>query len=167
MKWLLVIVAVLVGLVVIMLVIGSLLPRDHVASSSLVLRQPRDTVWKVVRDFANTASWWGEVKSSQRTPDSAGRELWEQKLKHGTMRLIITEDVPPRRLVTTIDAPADAAFGGTWTYELSEAEGGTRLTLTERGYINNRLFRFMARFIFGYHATMEGYLEALGKRFGQ
>lgn len=168
MKWILIIGVALVALVVVVLVIGALLPRDHVAASSVVLRQPRDTVWRAVRDFANTATWWREVQTSQRAADSAGRELWEQKLKNGfTMRLIITEDAPPRRLVTTIDAPANAPFGGTWTYDLTEADGGTRLTVTERGYINNPVFRFMSRFIFGYHATQEGYLRALGTKLGE
>jgi hypothetical protein len=83
------------------------------------------------------------------------------------MRLIVTEDAPPHRLVMTIDAPPDATFGGTWTYEVTPADGGTKLTVTERGYINNALFRFMSRFIFGYHSTQDGYLKAMGAKFGE
>lgn len=167
MKWVLVVVGGLVALVVIVLVVGALLPRDHVAGSSVVLRQPADSVWRAVRDMAGVASWWPEVVSSQRVADSAGREIWEQKLKNGfSMRLIVTEDVPPRRLVMTIDARPDAPFGGTWTYELSPADGGTRLAVTEAGYVNNPLFRFMSRFVFGYYATQDGYLRALGKKLG-
>ena len=167
MKWVLVIVGGLVALVVIVLVVGALLPRDHVAGSSVVLRQPADSVWRAVRDVAGVTSWWPDVVSSQRVADSAGREIWEQKLKNGfAMRLIVTEDVPPRRLVMTIDASADAPFGGRWTYELSPADGGTRLAVTEAGYVNNPLFRVMSRFVFGYHATQDGYLKALGKKLG-
>jgi hypothetical protein len=168
MKWVLIIVGALVALVVIALVIGFLVPRQHVAGSSVTLRQPRDTVWRLVRDLAGTAGWWAEVATSQRASDAAGREVWEQQLKNGfTMRLMITEDAAPARLVTTIDAPPDAPFGGTWTYELATADEGTRLTVTERGYVNNPLFRFMSRFIFGYYATIESYLKALGKKLGE
>jgi len=170
MKWALIIVGALIGVIVIVLVIGALLPRDHVAGSSIVLSQPRDTVWRAVRDLAGTPGWWMELVTSQRATDASGqgREVWEQKLKNGfTMRLIVTEDAPPSRLVTTIDAPPDAPFGGTWTYEVAPTDGGTRLTVTERGYINNPLFRFMSRFIFGYYATQEGYLKALGRKLGQ
>ena len=40
-------------------------------------------------------------------------------------------------------------------------------TITENGEIYNPFFRFMARFVFGYTATMETYLKALGKKFGE
>ena len=169
MKWVLMIVGVLVALVAIALIVGSLLPRDHVAGSSIVLRQPRDSVWRAVRDLANLPGIWSELVSSQRAMDVDGREVWEQKMKNGfTLRLIVTEEVPPQRLVMTIDAPPDAPFGGTWSYEVAPADGGTtQLTVTERGYVNSPLFRFMSRFMFGYHATQEGYLKAMGRKFGE
>ena len=168
MRWVLIIAGTLLGLGVIVFVVGSLLPREHVAGSSIVVRQPRDTVWRAVRDLANLPTFWNELITSQRATDAQGREVWEQKMKNGfTMRLIVTEDRPPERLVMTIDAPPDAPFGGTWTYEVAPADGGARLTVTERGYINSPLFRFMSRFIFGYHATQEGYLKAMGKKLGE
>lgn len=168
MKWVFIVVGGLLALVVVVLAVGALLPRDHVAGSSVVLRQPADTVWRTVRDMSGITSWWPEVLSSQRVADSAGREIWEQKLKNGfTMRLIVTEDVPPRRLVMTIDAPPDAPFGGTWSYEVSAVAGGTRLAVTEAGYVNNPLFRFMQKFVFGYYATQDGYLKALGRKLGE
>lgn len=168
MKWILVVGGVLVALVLVVVAVGALLPRDHVAGSAIVLRQPADSVWRVVRDLGGVTAWWPEVVSSQRVADSAGREIWEQKLKNGfAMRLIVTEDAPPRRLVTTIDAAADAPFGGTWTYELSVSAEGTRVAITEAGYVNNPLFRFMSRFIFGHHATLDGLLTALGARYGE
>jgi hypothetical protein len=166
MKWLMIVGGALVAIVLIVFVLGALVPREHVARSSALLGQPRDTVWRTVRDLAGVATWWPEVVASQRAADA--REIWEQKLKNGfTMRLIVTEDVAPSRLVTTIDAPADAPFGGTWTYELAAQGGGTRVTITERGSINNALFRFMSKFVFGYYSTQDKYLKALGRRFGE
>lgn len=168
MHWILIVGAVLVGIVALVLLVGSLLPREHVAASSIVLRQPRETVWQAVRDIGSAAHWWKEVKTTQRAPNTQGRECWEQVLKNGfTLRLIVTEERPPERLVTMIDAAANAPFGGTWTYELAKVDGGTKLTVTERGYINNGLFRFISRFILGYYATQDGYLKALGKKLGE
>jgi uncharacterized protein YndB with AHSA1/START domain len=168
MKWVVIVLGVLLAAVAIVFVVGSLLPRDHVAGSSIVVRQPRDSVWHAVRDLASLPSVWNELLTSQRTTDTAGREVWEQKMKNGfTMRLIVTEDRPPERLEMTIDAPPDAPFGGTWTYEVTPADGGTKLTVTERGYVNSPLFRFMSRFIFGHHATQDGYLKAMGKKLGE
>ena len=60
-----------------------------------------------------------------------------------------------------------APFGGNWTYEVAAVPGGSRVTVTERGWIGNPLFRFMARFFFGYTATIDTYLRSLGKKFGE
>lgn len=74
----------------------------------------------------------------------------------------IVERAPPGRLVTRV---ADGLpYGGTWTFELAPEGGGTRLTITERGEVHNPIFRVLARFVFGYAATMEAYLEDLAAR---
>jgi uncharacterized protein YndB with AHSA1/START domain len=83
------------------------------------------------------------------------------------MALVIETEEPPRRLVTRIDSPPDGPFGGTWTYDITPVDSGTKFTVTERGWIGNPLFRFMSRFIFGYYGTQENYVRALGKRFGE
>jgi hypothetical protein len=75
------------------------------------------------------------------------------------------ESIPERRFVARI-ADTDQGFGGTWTYDIEPATNGSRVTITERGFVTNPLFRFMSRFVFGYHGTQEAYLRALGKRFG-
>ena len=167
MKVALIVVGVLVALVLVVFVVGSLLPRDHVAASSVMLRQPPDVVWRAVRDLAGLPGWWSDVLVSHQVVDSAGREVWEQKMKGGfEMRLIVTEDTPPWRLVMTIDAAPDAPFGGTWTYDVQPADGGTRVTVTEAGYVNNALFRFMSKFVMGHYATQDKYLRALARHFG-
>ena len=58
-------------------------------------------------------------------------------------------------------------FGGTWTYEITAEAGGSALRITEEGEVYNVIFRFMARFVFGYTATMEGVLRDAGRRFGE
>lgn len=167
-KWVLTGVAVLVGLVAIVAVVGVLLPREHSATSSIVLGQPPDSVWPVVRDVGLLADWWPDVDRVERVEDPAGREVWRQHLRVGVpMAIVVTEDVPPTRFVTEIDAPDGAPFGGSWTYEVHAADGGTRVTITEDGWIANPFFRFMANLVFGVHGTMDSYLEALGHRFNE
>jgi acetaldehyde dehydrogenase (acetylating) len=91
---------------------------------------------------------------------------------------------PPRRRVVRI-ADANLPYGGTWTYELTPAAAGTsanatanatanadaapltQVTITERGEVYNPIFRFMSRFVFSHHATIDAYLTALGKRLGE
>ena len=60
-------------------------------------------------------------------------------------------------------------FGGTWSYPISAEANGSRVRITERSEIKNTLFRFLARFVFGYTGTMEVFLicENLGEKFGE
>ena len=167
MKWVIIVVASLVGLIAVIALLGYLVPRDHRATSTISLRQPLDSVWKVVRDIGGITSWWPAMKESTRMPDQDGREVWRQKMSGFDLPLIILESQPPARLVTKIDASAGAPFGGTWTYELTPDSGGTRLSITEAGWISNPVFRFLSRFVFGYFGSLDGYLKALGKRFGE
>ena len=167
MKWVLIALGGLVGLVALMALVGAFSPRDHRATSSVMLRQPPDSVWKVVRDLGGITAWWPEMKEAVRLPDKDGHEAWRQKVSGFDMPLVVLESEPPRRLVTRIDSPAGAAFGGTWTYELTPDSGGTRISVTEAGWIANPIFRFMSRFLFGYYGSLDGYLKALGKRYGE
>jgi uncharacterized protein YndB with AHSA1/START domain len=169
MKWVLIVVGGLVGLIALMALVGAFLPRDHRATSTITLHQPPDSVWQTVRDMGGIPAWWPEMKESVRLPDKDGHEAWRQKVSGFDMPLVVLESQPPRRLVTKIDSPAGggAAFGGTWTYELTPDGGGTRISVTEAGWISNPIFRFMSRFLFGYYGSLDGYLKHLGKRFGE
>jgi len=167
MKWILIVLATLLGLVALVAIIGMLVPRDHVAGVTITLRQPPDSVWKVVRDLGSVPQWWGEMKRSERVTGADGRERWAQNVGGFAMVAVIETDEPPRHLVTRIDAPADASFGGSWTYDITPVDSGSKFTVTERGWIANPVFRFMSRFIFGYYGTQESYLRALGKKLGE
>jgi polyketide cyclase/dehydrase/lipid transport protein len=167
-KWVLIVIGALVGLVALMAVIGLFLPKDHVASTGVVLHQSPDSIWKTMRDLAGQPGWWPDVLESRAVPDSAGREVWDQKMKNGfTMRSIVTVSTPPTRFVTLIDSPPGAAFGGSWTYEIEPIPEGTRVTITEDGWVANPIFRFLSRFVFGHHGTQIAYLTALGRKFGE
>lgn len=156
----------LVGLVLVAFLAGLFLPKYHAASSAVELTAEPESVWAVVRDLGGLPAWWPEVKSSTRLPDKDGHEAWRQEVSGFAMTFVITTDDPPVQFVSTIDAPADAAFGGTWTYEVGVTEGGSRVRVTERGWIANPLFRVFTVFS-GQHGTLDAYLVALGRRFGR
>ncbi len=167
MTWVLIVMSGLAALFGVMALVGLLVSRQHHATSTITLRQPPDSVWKVVRDIAGGPSWWPAIKRVERLPDRDGREVWRQKMSGFDVPIIVLESKPPRRLVTQIDPKARAAFGGTWTYELMPDSDGTIVSVTEAGWISNPIFRFMSRFLFGYYGSVDGYLTALGKRFGE
>ncbi len=166
MKLILIIVLSLAALIGIIALIGLSLPRTHRAASRITLQKPPTEVWAVVRDLGALQGTWSELKSSRRLPDEAGREVWEQNAGGFPLRLIVEQSNPPTRLVTRIDAAPDAAFGGTWTYELEPTGAGTRLTVTEAGYVSNPIFRVMMK-VMGVHRTADGYLRALGTKLGE
>lgn len=167
-KWILTVGLGVVGLVAGVAIIGWMMPREHVASSAAVIQQPPERVWEAVRDLAAAESWWPDVERSERVDDERGREVYRHVQKSGyAMSLVVAEANPPSMLVTEIDATANAPFGGTWTYRIEPTDRGSRVTITEDGWIANPFFRFMANLVFGMHGTMDSYLEALGRRFGE
>jgi uncharacterized protein YndB with AHSA1/START domain len=167
MKWVLIVLGGIVGLIALMALIGAFVSRDHRATSTVMLQQPPDRVWKVVRDLGNITAWWPAMEKTERLPDRDGHEVWRQKMSGFDVPIIVLESSPPRRLVTQIDPTAGGAFGGTWTYELASDGTGTRISVTEAGWISNPIFRFMSRFLFGYYGSLDKYLKALGSRFGE
>jgi len=144
-KWILIGLAVVVGLIVLVTVIGAFLPRDHTASRAIGLHQPPETVWATIRNLAGTAAWF---------PEGARVEVE------------VVEDRRPTKLVTRVVTGPRAPFGGTWTYELQLAPGGSRLTITERGWIAVPPFRVVAH-LMGLDTTIKSYLTALAKKFGE
>jgi len=167
MKWVLIVSGGLAALVALMALIGAFVVRDHRATSTISLRQAPDSVWKVVRDIGGAPAWFSAMEKSERLPDRDGHEVWHQKMSGFDVPIIVLESAPPERLVTQIDPAAGGAFGGTWTYELAPDSRGTRISVTEAGWISNPIFRFMSRFLFGYYGSLDKYLKALGTRFGE
>lgn len=163
MKIALYVVAGLVALVLIVAVIGYMLPMKHSASSERTVSGSPDQVYALISTPADFPKWRSDVKTVEILPDVDGKPRFRENGTTGPILMEITEQVPGRRLVTRIADP-ELAFGGTWTFVLTPAPGGTTLRITEDGEIYNPLFRFMARFVFGYTATQERYLDALGKR---
>jgi hypothetical protein len=165
-EWILIVAAALLGLVALMAFLGALLSRHHVASRQGRFQQPPEALWTALTDIAAFPTWRPEVKRVERLPDRDGRPMWRETWAHETITFEQVEAQPPRRLVGRI-ADTNLAFGGSWTYEITPTDRGSILTITENGEVYNPIFRFLARFVFGYHATMEKYLKALGKKFGE
>jgi uncharacterized protein YndB with AHSA1/START domain len=165
MKWIWITATVVGILVVVVLVVGWLLPEKHHAERQATLNAPPEAVWDLMTDVEAFPSWRSDIKKVQRLPDRDGRPAWVEEGSSGRLTLAVERSEAPRLLVLRIADP-DLPFGGTWTYEVSPAAGGTTLKITEDGEIYNPLFRAMARFVFGYESTMAAYLKAADTRLG-
>ncbi len=160
-----IIVGIIGGVLVIfgvMALIGSTLPKGHVASRSILLHRTPQDVYAVVRDFGSAPKWRADVKRIEvETP-----VYFREEGKHGTVNYELVEDVPAQRMVTRI-RDTDLGYSGQWTYLFTPENGGTRVTIREDGEVLNVLFRFMSRYIFGQTSTIDSYLTSLAKHFGE
>ena len=143
MKWIAFIAGGVVALIAGIAILGAMLPRTHVASRSLTLRRTPEEIWPVVIGIAGGSSVPADIIESD----------------------------PPRKQVSRVTA-AEKNFGGTWTItiapgDLSSPERTSVLTITEDGWVANPLFRFMSRYVMGHHATMDGILRQVAKKFNE
>ena len=124
-------IAVLLLVVVLIAVIGAALPEKHTASRSVTIALPPDALFRLLTE-----------------------------IKFGDVPVRIERQESPSLLVTRVDG-TDLPYGGTWTYRIAPAPGGSTLTITEDGEVHNVIFRFMSRFILGHYATLDAYIAHL------
>jgi len=138
MKWILMALVVVAAVVAVIAAIGVTLPRDHVATRSLAVRRPPEEVWLAIM----------QATAASGVP------------------VDVVESDPPRRQVTRVK-DTEKMFGGTWTITIAPSPTGSTLTITEDGWVGNPIFRFVSRYVMGHHATMDGMLKDVAKKFGE
>ncbi|WP_428261329.1 SRPBCC family protein [Haliangium sp.] len=190
MRWILVIITALMLLMGVIVLIGGLLPRDHEAGRVAVFAAAPSEVYAVVADLEAMPTWRSDlvdvrpldlapadpaassgstatatdpVPASAEPPDipPGAQAAYREVGARGPVTLAVLERDPPRRLVLYL-AGMGPGFVGTWTFDLAPDPAGTRLTLTERGEIENPVFRFLSRFVIGYTTAIDAYLDDLG-----
>lgn len=166
MKWVWLVSGLLVLAVLAALFVGSRLPVRHTATRAAVLSGTPETVFAVLTDYASAPSWRRDLKSVEILPSEDGAIRFREDGSNGRILFEVVEAVPSRRLTVRI-ADDKLPFGGSWTYELTPSDGGTRLSITENGEIYSPLFRVMSRYVFGYHKTLDAYLRSLGDKLGE
>ena len=165
--WLLLVVAVLAGIVVLLLLVGSFMPRSHVVSRSIHLEQPRETVWQAITDHAGVPAWYKGVLSAERLTDRCGHEVWRETYKGGfPIQLETVEAIAPELLVRLI-VDEKGPYSGRWEFLVTEEAPGSRMTVTEFGVITNPFIRLMARLVMNPARYLEEYLTAVAEKFGE
>jgi hypothetical protein len=157
MKWLIYGGLAVVILPAIAVLIGTALPKEHVARRNMVLRASPNDVFALI---AGSSEWRGlKYELLAQNPLK-----WRETDSNGAITLERVETVVPTRIVNRIADPK-LPFGGSWTYEIAPSGTGTELTITENGEVYNPLFRFVSRFIMGHTATIEKYQRDLAAHF--
>jgi len=133
MRWLLYLGAAIAAIGILLVLIGARLPKTHSVSRTARITLPPDALHALIRQ---------KIAGPQEYP------------------LRVERDEPPSLVVTRIVGDK-LPFGGTWTYRIVAAPGGSDLTITEDGEVYNPIFRFMSRFVFGHFATIDAFLANL------
>jgi len=154
------------ALVAVVILVGTLLPRHHVAARAASFRAPPDSLWNTLTDFPRMPEWAPDVTRVERLADRNGHPVWLHVGRRWSAPMELTEFDPPRRFSMRIADP-ELPFGGSWTYEVAGTAGGATVTITEDGEIGSPIMRFLSRFVFGQTSTMDAHLRALGARYGE
>jgi uncharacterized protein YndB with AHSA1/START domain len=160
-------IAIAIGaMVAVVAAVGARLPVGHTATRAAIIGAPPDVVFATITDFANAPSWRSDVRKMTENVDaSSGRKRVTEESSNGTMTMEIEQSVPNTRLVTRIVGD-DLPWGGAWAYALEPQGNTTRVTITEHGEVYNPIFRFISNYIMGHTATIDTFLNNLGKKFG-
>jgi hypothetical protein len=154
-----------VAAVVAMVMVGSGMPRRHVATRRMSFAAPPERVWSALLSIRQLPIDRSDLRAvdqgtATRPPDSIEVVGTPVKLAIDTFR-------PPYSLVVRTVEP-DVAWGGTWTFELQlESAQITKLTVTEEAEVRQRLLRFAVR-AFGLEETLlDGIYRAVKRKLAE
>lgn len=166
MKWIGIVGGSLVALIIIVVIVGALLPRNHVASVAVRIAAPPAAVWSALVQPEAFPTWRGDVSRVEMLTSTVNGPSWREYTRNGPLTMGIERSEAPHRLATRI-LDENLPYGGTWEFDIAADESSaSRVMITERGWVSNPLFRFVSRFIMGHTSSMETYLRALSKHFG-
>ncbi|MGH7678926.1 MAG: SRPBCC family protein [Gemmatimonadaceae bacterium] len=163
MKIALIALGVLVLVIAVVTVVGYTLPQKHTASREQTYAADPAKVFAAITTPTEYPAWRTGVKRIDVLPDQDGKRRFREVGSNGTITFVFDEIASGSRVVSRI-ADDSLPFGGKWTYELEPSGAGTKLTITEDGEVYNPIFRFMSRFVFGHHASLDAFHDDLKRR---
>lgn len=136
---------------------GSRLPLWHDGSQRVVLREPRAVVYRKLADLAHWNRWNPHVGPLE----PLGNERYRTRPGGDThLDYVLRSTEQDRRVVVSIEA-TPPKFGATWTLDLRDYQGGTRVTIREHGWVESPTARFVMGYITGYDIACAGIARAL------
>ena len=165
MIWIISLVLIALLAAVVVLLVGSRLPREQRVTRLTYLNRSPAEVWRTITDFSAQAEWRPDLRSVERLPPRGGRDRWIETDGSGQrITLETVEALPHRRLVRRI--VEGGVVLGDWTMEIAEVGEVSSFSVTEAAQIDNPVFRFVSALGTGQQSAIDRYLVALGKRLG-
>ena len=148
---------IIAALIIVIVAIGALLPKRHVATRSARLKAAPETVFRLI---SGPQDWRSDLRE-YKFYEEDGRHMIRETDKHGqTITYEIVLSQYPTQLKRTI-ADKSLPFGGSWTWQIQSTSEGSVVTITEEGEVRNPVFRFVSRFFIGLTRTLDNYLAML------
>ena len=164
MKIVLIALGCLILLIVVVVLVGAMLPRQHVASRSAAFETSPERLFAFV-DGPQT--WRSGVAKYEVVTEQGHAKRWRETDRRGETITYEAVDRRPPSLLKTQIVTKNLPYSGTWTIALDGRDGTTVVRVTEEGEVYNPLFRFVSRFVIGHASSIESYLHDLGKAAGQ
>ena len=83
MKWVFIVAAIRLAIVVLIVVVGTLLPRDHVAAISARIAATPAAVWAAITDPGRLTTWRGDVKRVELLAPIPTGPSWREHTRQG------------------------------------------------------------------------------------
>ncbi len=146
-------------LVVIALIIGSQIPREHEATASIVIASPPQAVWDEITDIERHPEWRSQLQTVKTV--TPGQKYQLTVLGSSALfELEVVESEPPRRavwLTRDIGGPMNVR----WRIDIEPRDEGCAVTIRESGTTDHPWFRFVLKHLIGYESFARAFLADL------
>ncbi|MTI89207.1 MAG: SRPBCC family protein [Balneolaceae bacterium] len=141
---------------------GYMLPENHSVTVSREIEAPRNKAWERISTPSAFPAWRSTVNSVEVYSDSTVPLHWKESYSNNhPITFREARQIKDTLFVSRI-VDKNLPFGGEWSISLDSLDmSRTQVTITENGEIYSPIFRFFARFVFGYDDTIHQYLDDL------
>src|SRR5208282_91594 len=161
MKWYRVVLAIVVGVMLLIALVGLLLPKWHRATRMARFKQPPEAIFAAITGPQN----WRGVSRYVLPPDGGPKKYRDQSGRWLITYEEIASDPPKLYRAKIVDE--DLPFAGTWTWEITPTDDGCTCRITEVGEVKNPAIRVVSRFLIGYTKSIDTYRKALCEKFNE
>ena len=135
---------------------------EHTATGSEVVNAPLAQVFAMQADPREVAKWKEQVAEVRDYKDlGGGLASWREVWKDDNQFDFVITHYEHNKLLRIQITDVNEVFYGNWTISFEEAEGGTRITITEKGTIPNAFVRGAFHLSTSTDATLKDHLKQL------
>ncbi len=146
----------LLGLVVLFVVVGLVLPSEYKVERSIRIQAPPERIFTEINDLKNWPKWtmWSErdpnmkIEYEGAETGVTAKNKWDSE-SQGSGEMTITESVPGE-LIRYDLVFADFDMSSVGTMRLEKEDGGTRVTWSDEGTFGaNPIYKYFGLFLDG------------------